>query len=45
MSIISLVDSHCHLDFPEFKGELDAFVSRARDAGVGWMLTIFTRVS
>ena len=45
MSIISLVDSHCHLDSPEFKGELDAFVSRAQDAGVGWMLTICTRVS
>ena len=40
-----LVDSHCHLDMPEFEGELDAMVSRARDAGVGWMLTICTRVS
>ena len=30
-----LVDSHCHLDFPDFAGELDAIVGRARDAGVG----------
>ena len=29
-----LVDSHCHLDFPEFAPELDAVVARARSAGV-----------
>src|SRR5688572_24839744 len=26
-----LVDSHCHLDFPEFAAELDAVVARARE--------------
>ncbi|MBI1985710.1 MAG: TatD family hydrolase, partial [Rhodospirillales bacterium] len=31
-----LVDSHCHLDMPEFAGELDAVVARARDAGIGY---------
>lgn len=40
-----LVDSHCHLDFPEFAPELDAVVARARAAGVGRMLTICTRLS
>jgi TatD DNase family protein len=40
-----LVDSHCHLDFPEFAPELDAVVDRARAAGVGRMLTICTRLS
>jgi TatD DNase family protein len=40
-----LVDSHCHLDFPDFGPELDAVVRRARDAGVGTMLTIGTRLS
>ena len=40
-----LVDSHCHLDFPEFAPELDAVVERARQAGVGRMLTICTRLS
>ena len=39
-----LVDSHCHLDFPDFKTELDAVVGRARDAGIGRMVTISTRV-
>ncbi len=37
-----LVDSHCHLDFPEFADELDQVVTRARAAGVGLMVTIST---
>jgi TatD DNase family protein len=39
-----LVDSHCHLDFPDFASELDAVVARARAAGLGRMVTISTRV-
>ncbi len=39
-----LVDSHCHLDFPDFASELDAVVARAEAAGVGHMVTISTRV-
>src|SRR6516164_937747 len=39
-----LVDSHCHLDFPDFSTELDAVISRARAAGIGRMVTISTRV-
>lgn len=39
-----IVDSHCHLDFPDFAAELDDVVARARAAGVGRMVTIGTRV-
>ena len=39
-----LVDSHCHLDFPDFSGDLDAIVARASEAGIGRMVTISTRV-
>ena len=39
-----LVDSHCHLDFPDFEPELDALVARAEAAGIGRMVTICTRV-
>ena len=40
-----LIDSHCHLDFPDFAAELDAVVARARTAGVGRLITISTRVA
>jgi TatD DNase family protein len=39
-----IVDSHCHLDFPDFSTELDAVVARARAAGIGRIVTISTRV-
>lgn len=39
-----LVDSHCHLDFPDFDADRDEVVARARDAGIGPMVTISTRV-
>jgi TatD DNase family protein len=39
-----LVDSHCHLDFPDFAEDLDGIVARAEAAGVGRLVTISTRV-
>lgn len=39
-----LIDSHCHLDFPDFAEELDDVVARAEAAGLGRMVTICTRV-
>jgi TatD DNase family protein len=39
-----LVDSHCHLDFADFAGELPQVIARAAAAGVGRMVTICTRL-
>lgn len=39
-----IVDSHCHLDFPDFDGEHEALLARARAAGVSRMVTICTRL-
>jgi TatD DNase family protein len=39
-----LVDSHCHLDFPELSEDLESVVGRAQAAGISCMVTICTRV-
>lgn len=41
---LDLVDSHCHLDFPDLIQETDAIIDRARAAGVNRMVTICTRL-
>lgn len=44
MTEARIVDSHCHLDFPDFDGELPEVIARARAAGVTRMVTICTRL-
>jgi len=39
-----LIDTHAHLDFPEFKGEIDAILERAAAAGVDRIVTIGTGI-
>lgn len=39
-----LVDSHCHLDFPDYAGTVDQVVARAGAAGVGVCLSIGTEL-
>ena len=40
-----LVDSHCHLDFPDYAEDLEQVILRARLRGIGTMLTISTKLS
>ena len=44
MTQATIVDSHCHLDFPDFDAERDDVVARAIAAGVTRMVTICTRL-
>ncbi len=44
MSLLELVDSHCHLDFPDFDAERPDIIARALAAGVTRMVTICTRL-
>ena len=39
-----IVDSHCHLDFPDFEGEISELITNAANAGVMRMVTICTRL-
>lgn len=39
-----IVDSHCHLDFPDFNDELPQIIARAQEAGVSRMVTICTKL-
>ena len=44
MSLPSITDSHCHLDFTDFDGNLEETVKKAQRTGVGRMVTICTRL-
>ena len=34
------IDTHCHLDFPEFDQDRDAVIQRAQDQGIGYIINI-----
>ena len=40
-----IIDSHCHLDFPELAADRAGVIARAKAAGVERMVTISTRVA
>jgi TatD DNase family protein len=40
-----LIDTHCHLDFPDFAPEEAQVIARAKARGVGRMITISTHVT
>ncbi|MFC4171463.1 TatD family hydrolase [Microvirga sp. GCM10011540] len=40
-----LIDSHCHLDFPDLQTRLPDVLAAAADAGIGRMVSISTHVS
>lgn len=42
---MSLIDSHCHLDFPELAADRAGVLARAKASGVAQMITISTHVS
>jgi len=42
---MNLIDSHCHLDFPDFADDLDGIVARAESAGIIRIVSISTRVA
>jgi TatD DNase family protein len=42
MSTMKLFDTHCHLDDPSYKDDIDGVISRARAAGVYAMMTVGT---
>ena len=39
-----ITDSHCHLDFPDFEGQLDQIIANAAAAGIPRMVTICTKL-
>ncbi|MCI2399251.1 TatD family hydrolase [Aliiroseovarius subalbicans] len=43
-NVPEITDSHCHLDFPDFEGQLDQIIANAAEAGVTRMVTICTRL-
>ena len=41
-SLVMLIDSHSHLEMPEFKKDLEEVIQRAKASGVGYIFTVGT---
>ena len=41
-SLVMLIDSHAHLEMPEFKKDLEAVIQRAKESGVEYVFTVGT---
>ena len=42
---VALVDSHCHLDYQQFADDFAGTVARAKNAGVGMMVSISVKLT
>ena len=42
---VALVDSHCHLDYPQFSEDFSGTIARAKSAGVGMMVSIGVKLT
>jgi TatD DNase family protein len=40
-----LIDTHCHLDFPEFDQDRDEVIKRARDRGIDYIINIGSSIA
>ena len=40
-----IIDAHAHLDFPEYKSDLESVLSRAKDADVGCIINVGTSIN
>ncbi len=40
-----IVDTHAHLDFPDYKADLESVLSRAKEAGVGYIINVGTNLA
>ena len=45
MTLPSIIDTHCHLTFPDYRGRVDGVLADAKSAGVGGCITISTNPS
>lgn len=40
-----IIDTHAHLDFPDYKSDLESVLSRAKEAGVNYIINVGTSLA